>query len=65
MFAGGAEKSKTLSQELSALAHVKGVAFFDLGTVAHVSPIDGIHFDATNHRAMGHAIALQLKALLA
>ncbi|NBQ39424.1 MAG: hydrolase [Alphaproteobacteria bacterium] len=30
MFAGGAEKSKALSSELSAVAHAKSVAFFDL-----------------------------------
>ena len=65
MFAGGAEKSKGLAPHLSSVVQSHGVAFFDLGSVAHVSPIDGIHFDATNHRVMGHAIALQLKALLA
>jgi lysophospholipase L1-like esterase len=65
MFAGGAEKSKALSAELSAIAHAKQVAFLNLNPVAQVSPLDGIHFDATNHHAMGHAIALQLKALLA
>ena len=47
------------------MADANGAAFFDLGSVAHVSPIDGIHFDATNHRVMGHAIALQLKEILA
>ncbi len=64
-FAGGAAKSKELSVHLSAMADANGAAFFDLGSVAHVSPIDGIHFDATNHRVMGHAIALQLKEILA
>ena len=65
MFAGGAEKSKALSAELSAIVQAKQVAFLDLNPVARVSAIDGIHFDATNHHAMGQAIALQLKALVA
>lgn len=65
MFSGGAEKSLRLSQSLATMAAKRNVAFFDAGTVAKVAPIDGIHFDATNHQAIGHAVALQLKDILA
>jgi len=65
MFSGGAEKSLRLSRSLATMAAARGVAFFDAGTVAKVSPLDGIHFDATNHEAIGQAVALQLKDILA
>jgi lysophospholipase L1-like esterase len=65
MFAGGAEKSLGLSKALATMAASRGVAFFDAGTVAKVSPIDGIHFDAANHQAIGQAVALHLKDILA
>jgi len=31
-------------------------AFFDAGTVATASPIDGVHLDAMNTRAIGEAL---------
>jgi lysophospholipase L1-like esterase len=40
-----------------------GAAFFDAGTVAKVSPVDGVHFDADQHRALGLAIAGEVKRL--
>jgi lysophospholipase L1-like esterase len=42
-----------------------GAAFFDAGTVAKVSPVDGVHFDADQHRALGLAIAGEVKRLIA
>ena len=65
MFAGGAEKSTKLAGYLKAVSTAHLVGFFDAGSVAHVSPIDGIHFDATNHKAIGSAVAHHLKAMLA
>ncbi len=65
MFAGGSQKSSGVAPCLEAIAKARKVAFLDAGTVAHVSPIDGIHFDGANHRAIGVAVAHQLKAVLA
>jgi len=65
MFAGGEEKSHALAEHLEAISTARQVAFFNIGAVAHVSPIDGIHFDATEHRAIGLAVAHQLKAIIA
>jgi lysophospholipase L1-like esterase len=41
-----------------------GASFLDAGTVAKVSPIDGIHFDSHNHRAIGAAIAGKIRQLI-
>ena len=65
MFAGGSEKSLTLAEHLEGVSTSRQVAFLNIGAVAHVSPIDGIHFDATQHQAIGLAVAHQLKAIIA
>ena len=65
MFAGGAEKSLTLAEHLDAISTSRQVTFLNIGAVAHVSPLDGIHFDATQHQAIGLAVAHQLKAIIA
>ena len=65
LFTGGAEKSSQLPGCLQAIAATRNIDFFPLGSVAHISPIDGIHFDGANHQAIGKAVALKLKAMLA
>lgn len=57
MFEGGAAKSSALPALIEAQARRYGVDFFDAGKVASVSPLDGIHFDAQGHRAIGLAVA--------
>ncbi|SDI45228.1 SGNH/GDSL hydrolase family protein [Alloyangia pacifica] len=47
------------------LAEEEGVAFFDAGRVAQPSPLDGVHLDAANTRAIGAALAEPVRALLA
>lgn len=61
MFAGGAEKSRHLAAAMQSQAERHGAAFLDAGIVAQVSPIDGIHFDSHNHRAIGAAIAGKIR----
>lgn len=41
-----------------------GAAFFDAATVAKADPIDGVHLDAGNTRAIGDALAPLVKNLL-
>jgi lysophospholipase L1-like esterase len=48
----------TLSREL-------GCSFFDAAQVAHADPIDGVHLDAQNTKAIGVAIAPLVRELLA
>jgi len=63
MFAGGAKKSAELAALYCAAAGRRGVDFFDAGTVIRSSPLDGIHFEADQHEALGRAIADKLRAM--
>jgi lysophospholipase L1-like esterase len=57
MFGGGAAKSERLAPLYKELADRLGAAFLDAGTVARVSPVDGVHLEADQHRALGEALA--------
>jgi lysophospholipase L1-like esterase len=46
-------ESKKFAAAYKAVAEKRKCAFFDAATVATASPIDGIHLDATNTRAIG------------
>ncbi|WP_265518869.1 SGNH/GDSL hydrolase family protein [Nitratireductor luteus] len=56
-FAGAAEEGAKLAAFYRELAALYGYAFFDAGEAAVTSPIDGIHLDAENTRAIGAALA--------
>jgi len=57
MFAGGDDASKRLAPQYSSLADEAGCGFFDAGTVATTTPLDGVHLDAENTRRIGQALA--------
>jgi len=61
MFADGTEKSKQLSQHIKRVASLWGVAFFDTSRVIVSSNIDGVHFEASEHRKLGKAVAEIIK----
>lgn len=63
IFTGGAAKSHGLAEKYEAVARHFSAAFLDAGTVIKVSPVDGIHFDAEQHRLLGEAVADKLRAL--
>ena len=56
-FAGGNEASQHLARHYAVLAEEIGCGFFDAGTVAMTTPLDGVHLDAENTRAIGKALA--------
>ncbi|OLP60062.1 arylesterase [Xaviernesmea oryzae] len=56
MFAGGVEQSAMLASLYRDLADEKGCGFFDAGSVARTTPLDGVHLDAENTRALGRAL---------
>ncbi len=56
-FAGGNEASQHLAAHYATLANEIGCGFFDAGTVAKTTPLDGVHLDAENTRAIGKALA--------
>lgn len=51
------DESWQLAPALKAAAERLGCLFFDAATIAEASPIDGVHLDAENTRAIGAAIA--------
>jgi lysophospholipase L1-like esterase len=63
VFAGGYEKSLQLAGEYRAVAEVQGCIFFDAGSVAGAGPVDGFHLDVASHRALGRALAGELKTI--
>lgn len=64
MFAGGDDASRRLAPQYSALADEAGCGFFDAGTVATTTPLDGVHLDAENTRRIGHALAPLVRVML-
>lgn len=63
MFTGGAEKSRQVASHYARVATHHGAAFLDAGEVIAVSPVDGIHFDAAAHAALGRAIAAKIESM--
>lgn len=64
MFAGGNEASQMLAPLYKAVADDAGCAFFDAGSIAKTTPLDGVHLDAENTRAIGRAIAPAARQIL-
>ncbi len=64
MFEGGTEKSKQLGKHYREAARVRGCHFLDAGDVIRSSDIDGIHFEEKEHRALGQAVAREVKKIL-
>ena len=64
MFAGRIEESRNLASVYRDLADELGCAFFDAGSVARTTPIDGVHMDAENTRAVGKGLEPIVRMLL-
>ncbi|WP_406871825.1 SGNH/GDSL hydrolase family protein [Aminobacter sp. P9b] len=64
MFAGGDKASQQLAPLYAALADEAGCGFFDAGSVALTTPLDGVHLDAENTRKIGHALAPVVRVML-
>lgn len=63
-FAGADRRSKGHASELRKVAKELDCAFFDAGTVVHVSKVDGVHLDADQHARLGVAMADVVKRCL-
>ncbi|MGL4311645.1 MAG: SGNH/GDSL hydrolase family protein [Paracoccaceae bacterium] len=65
--AGGriVSESELLAPLYRALAAELGCGFFDAGTVARASDEDGVHLDAENTAAIGHALIAPVMQMLA
>jgi lysophospholipase L1-like esterase len=64
MFAGGVEQSKMLASFYADLADESGCGFFDAGSVAKTTPVDGVHLDAENTRAIGRGLEPMVRLML-
>ena len=64
MFAGGIPEAEMLASFYADLADETGAGFFDAGSVANCSAIDGVHLDAENTRAIGRGMAPVARLLL-
>lgn len=56
-FEGAKERSRRVSEHLRQIAKLLGCEFLDAAEHVAFSDVDGIHFDAAAHRALGGAIA--------
>lgn len=64
VFAGAEARQQGLSGHIATAAERQRVGFFDAGSVVTVSPVDGVHWDAASHHAMGAAMAQAVAARL-
>lgn len=63
MFAGGASKSSEFAALYAGVAAMHGAAFLDAGAVIGSSPVDGIHYDETQHARLGAAMAEAVRGI--
>ena len=63
-FEGAAARSRQLSIPYQAVAAQFGCAFLDAQPLVTASRLDGLHFDAANHRRLGEAMATAVKSIL-
>ena len=63
-FAGAIESSKQLARHYRHWADLEGAHFFDAAEAAVASPIDGVHLDAANTRAIGEALVPVVTSIL-
>lgn len=63
VFGGGAAKSRALAAIYAGIAARHGAAFLDAGALIAVSPVDGVHFDADAHAALGQAVAAAIREM--
>ena len=64
MLAGGIEQSRMMASMYADLADEFECGFFDAGSIAKASPVDGVHLDAENTRALGKALAPMVRVML-
>ena len=64
MFEGAEAKSEKFSQHFREIAQEYGCHFLDTAQVIRSSPLDGIHFEATEHRKLGKAVAAKVREIV-
>lgn len=64
IFRDGVAESAHLADEYERVAKKVGCRFFDAASVAKASPLDGVHLDAANTRAIGEALVPVARGLV-
>jgi lysophospholipase L1-like esterase len=64
MFAGRIGEAQNLASVYRDLADELGCGFFDAGSVAKTTPVDGVHMDAENTRAVGRGLEPIVRMML-
>jgi lysophospholipase L1-like esterase len=64
-FGASRDESLRLAELYRLVAEDRDIGFFDAGSVAAVSPLDGVHLDEEAHAALGAAMADAVRAELA
>jgi lysophospholipase L1-like esterase len=64
MFADGIEQSAMLAPLYRDLADELDCGFFDAGSVARTTPLDGVHLDAENTHAIGRGLEPVVRMML-
>jgi lysophospholipase L1-like esterase len=64
MFAGRIDEAHMLASVYADLADELGCGFFDAGSVARTTPVDGVHMDAENTRAVGRGLEPIVRMML-
>ncbi len=65
MFEDGTAKSRQLAPHYQEFARHFGCEFLNAGDLITTSDIDGVHFDTSEHRKLGMAVAERVKRILA
>lgn len=63
-FEGGVAQSRMLASLYSDLADQTSCGFFDASSVAKTTPLDGVHLDAANTRAIGRGLEPIVRVML-
>jgi lysophospholipase L1-like esterase len=64
MFEGAERKSPKFAIHYGRVAQEMGCAFLDTSTIIISSPLDGIHFETSEHHKLGQALALKIKEMM-
>jgi len=64
MFEGAGEKSRKLGEQYRRVAAEHGCELLDTSEAIVASDLDGIHFEADEHRKLGQAVAARVRAML-
>jgi lysophospholipase L1-like esterase len=64
IFAGGEDKSKRLGEAFNKLKPYTDASILDLTSVITSSEVDGLHFDAEEHRKLGETVSRRIKEML-